>query len=343
LPDGRILVTSGSIDSHSNVAAIPEVYNPTTGTWTQLTTASLGLPLYPHLFVLPTGKVLVTGSYEQEVTARVLDVNTQTWTVVDPVPVEGGSAAMYRPGKIVTSGMGTSGGADVTGFPSANTTYVLDTNAVNPGWRQVASMAFKRDFHNLTVLPDGTVLASGGGQTTGATDPATAVLAAEVWSPATETWTTMASAQVPRLYHSTALLLPDGRVLTAGGGRNAGVGAPTNQFDRLNAEVYSPPYLFKGIRPTITSAPTTIQYGTSFSVSSPDATSIAKVSFIRLGSATHAINMNQSYQELTFQQSTGGLTVQAPANSNLAPPGHYMLFLVKSDGVPSVAAIVKIQ
>jgi fibronectin type 3 domain-containing protein len=344
LPDGRALVTSGAMECHNCNANTPEVYDPTTGSWTPLTNATLALSMYPHIFVLPDGRVLVTGSYEsyqEPEIARVLDLNTQTWTTIDPVPVNGGSAAMYLPGKIITSGLGTEGGADVTSTPSTATTYVLDMTQPAPAWRQTAPMAFPRDFHNLTLLPDGTVLVTGGGRTTGATDPATAVFEAELWSPVTEAWTTLSSMQVPRRYHSTALLLPDGRVLVAGGGRNAGVGAPNNSNDHFNAEIFSPPYLFKGTRPSITSVPATLQYGGNFSVMTPDASRIATVSLVRLGAVTHAFNMNQRFLKLTFQQVSGGLTVQAPASANLAPPGYYMLFLVDGSGVPSVAAIVQ--
>jgi hypothetical protein len=346
LPDGRMLVTSGAINCETCTADTPEVYDPVTGTWTSLLNATLTLPLYPHMFVLPDGKVLVTGAYEsyqEPVIARVLHINSQTWTTVDPAAVNGGSAAMYLPGKIVTSGMGTSGGSDVTNIPATPTTYVLDMTQPVPAWRQTASMAFPRDYHNLTNLPDGSVLATGGGQTTGATDPATAVFEAELWAPATETWTTLAAMHVPRRYHSTALLLPDGRVLVAGGGRNAGVGAPTNANDHLNAEIFSPPYLFKGPRPVITGAPATIQYAADLFVATPDATAIATVSLLRPGSVTHAFNQDQRFIPLTFQQAAAGLNVQAPANANLAPPGYYLLFIVDTNGVPSVAPFVKLQ
>lgn len=201
-------------------------------------------------------------------------------------------------------------------------------------------MAFPRIYHTLTLLPDGTVLATGGGRTTDAVDlsATNVVYEAELWSPVTETWTTLARMSTPRLYHSTALLLPDGRVLVAGGGLFFGSPDPT---DQLSAEIYSPPYLFKGTRPTITSAPTTLQYGTSFSMATPDAARIATVSLIRLGSVTHSFNFDQRFLKLTFQQISGGLSVQAPANANLAPPGYYMLFLVDTNGVSSVASIVQ--
>ena len=111
-------------------------------------------------------------------------------------------------------------------------------------------MANRRAFHNTTLLPDGTVLVTGGGTALDGYDISKAVLAAELWSPATETWRTLAAAAVPRLYHSTALLLPDGRVLMAGSGND---GPAVNQ---TQAELFSPPYLFKGARPTISNAPT---------------------------------------------------------------------------------------
>jgi hypothetical protein len=183
------------------------------------------------------------------------------------------------------------------------------------------------------------VLATGGGPTTAPTDTAHAILPAEVWSPATETWTTLAAMSGPRLYHSEALLLPDARVLVLGGGRFDDVTVPTDQF---NAEFFSPPYLFKGPRPVIASAPATLQLGGTFSVQTPDAARIASVSLIRLASVTHAINMAQRFVPLSFTAAAGSLTVTAPPDANVATPGNYMLFLVDTNGVPSVAAPVRL-
>jgi len=338
LPDGRVLVTSGEIDCGGCFAPIPEVYDPQADSWTQLSSARMSFPYYPHMFVLPDGRVLAAATTEDAIASQVLDIATQSWSVVDPNVVDGGSSVMYAPGKIMKSGRSVD--PDQPVIPSTATTYVLDMNQATPRWRQTAPMAFARTFHTLTLLPDGTVLATGGGPTTDAVGVASAVRAAELWSPATETWSTLTSMQRPRLYHSTALLLPDARVLVMGGGRFNGVNEPT---DQLNAEIFSPPYLFKGARPIITSAPSTATYGSNISVQTPDAASIGSVSLIRLGSVTHSFNANQSIVQLAFSAGAGSLSVQAPANANLAPPGHYMLFILNTSGVPSVASIVQLR
>jgi len=160
------------------------------------------------------------------------------------------------------------------------------------------------------------------------------VLTPELWDPVTESWALMAPQQRPRIYHSTALLLPDGRVLSAGGGRFG----PSY----LDAQFYSPPYLFKGSRPTITSAPATLGYSAGFFVGTA-AANISAVTLVRLGSVTHAFDENQRFLKLTFQPTAGGLTVQSPSGPTLAPPGHYMLFILDASGIPSVASIVQIQ
>ncbi|MBI3528513.1 MAG: DUF1929 domain-containing protein, partial [Betaproteobacteria bacterium] len=338
LPDGRILVTSGEINCNGCFAPIPEIYNPQTNVWTQLTGASLGLPYYPHMFVLPDGRVLAAATTEDMIVTRVLNIGTQTWSVVDPNPVDGGSSVMYSSGKVMKSGRSVD--PDQVVIPSVATTYVLDMTQASPQWRQTSPMMFARTFHTLTLLPDGTVLATGGGPTTDAIGVGSAVLSAELWSPATETWTTLPSMQKPRLYHSTALLLPDARVLVMGGGRFNGVNEPT---DQLSSEFYSPPYLFKGARPAISSAPASATYGGNIAVQTPDAARIASVSLVKLGSVTHSINQDQRFLQLPFAAAGGTLNVQAPANANLAPPGYYMLFILDTNGVPSVAATLQLQ
>jgi hypothetical protein len=335
LADGRVLVIGGSTNCVTCIGDIPEVYNPTSNTWTQLGSASLITPLYPQTYLLPDGRILLAAATEGAVQAQTLDLTTQTWTVVDPTVFDGGSSVMYRPNMILKSGTGSAPPPRAPVLPSAINAYVLDMNQPAPVWAEVGSMAYPRTYHTLTMLPDGNVLATGGSQTT---DPSSQpVYAAEIWSPQTGTWSVMSSMQMARTYHETALLLPDGRVLVGGGGGCCG--AP----DQTNAEIFSPPYLFKGSRPTINSAPTTIGYGTQFTVVTPDAIGIRSVALIRLGAVTHQMDRSQNYVPLAFTIGSGVLTVQMPVNKNLAAPGDYMLFIVNGTGAPSVASMVTIR
>ena len=208
-----------------------------------------------------------------------------------------------------------------------------------PAWRDVAPMHYPRSFHTLTVLPDGKVLASGGGETSDGVDQSKGVLTPEIWDPITNEWTLTASHTRSRLYHSSALLLQDGRVLLAGGGA---FGSATNE---TNAEIYSPPYLFKGPRPTITDAPATTRIGQTITVSSPDASRIQSVSFVRMGSVTHNFDMDQRFMNLTVRQcaAPGTLSVDMPTSANTAPPGYYYVFLLDDKGVPSKGSILKLD
>jgi len=338
LPDGRQLVLAGETSCPGCEALIPEIYNPTTNTWTRLTSASWSFPYYPHVYVLPNGKVLVPSTGEEPIVSQVLDINAQTWTAVGgSTALEGGSSVMYRSWKILKTGKTVD--PDDPATPSTAVSYVLDMSQSTPTWRQVASMAFARTYHTLTSLPDGNVLVTGGGPTTAATDTAHAIMQAELWSPTSETWTTLSSMHAPRLYHSEAILLPDARVLIMGGGRFEDDTVPTDQF---NAEYFSPPYLFKGPRPVISAAPSNLTYGAGFTVQTPDASRIASVALMRFGSVTHAINMGQRYLSLPFTAGGSSLTITAPPDRNTATPGNYMLFLVDTNGVPSVAAEVRL-
>jgi hypothetical protein len=163
-----------------------------------------------------------------------------------------------------------------------------------------------------------------------------------LWKADTGSWTQGAesTAGIARLYHSVALLLPDGSVLSGGGG------APGPQTN-LTVEIYYPPYLFTNSgafapRPTITSSPGRITYGQRFAVGVNSAAGIQRATFIKTASVTHSFNFEQRFMELTFIPNTGGLLVQAPASAALAPPGNYLLFVIDKSGVPSVAKIVPI-
>ena len=342
LPDGRILVVSGdNITLNApgqptplkNAAdTLPEIYDVQTNTWTPLPAGQRRMPLYPFMFVLPDGRVVDAGP---DLQTRTLNTATGQWTNVATSTVDGHSAVMYRPGKILKSG--TWADVDYPGIAATNRAQTIDFNQASPQWQDTGSMHNGRSYHTLTVLPDGNVLATGGMSESDGIDHSKAVFPAEIWNPDTGMWTEMAANQRPRQYHSSALLLPDGRVLLAGGGAFAGA------QNEANAEIYSPPYLFKGPRPTITTAPSSINFGQSFNVQTPDAASIDKVSLVRMGSVTHNFDMDQRFQNISFTAGSGNLNVTAPSNINNAPPGWYYLFAVNANGVPSTGWIVQIK
>jgi hypothetical protein len=327
LPNGHVLALGGEITLNVD-ANTPEEYDPAVDTWTQLPGATLDVGQYPHTFVLPDGRVFMDAGPDGR--SRALDLATQTWAAFGINPAATGTSAMYRPGKILATGGGTNGGDPVQTLAAT-----IDLTAAAPSWQVTAPMIYPRYKHSLVVLPDGSVLAVGG-STQYSLVSTVGVLAAEIWDPANGTWTRMADAHNLRMYHSTALLLPDGRVLVAGGGRLPPA------IDYPTAEIYSPPYLFKGPRPTVLSAPAATSYGAAMRVQAPDAAQIGKVALIRLASITHAYDSDQRYVELRFSASSSELTIQSPANANIAPPGFYMLFVVNSVGVPSVARVIQI-
>ena len=332
LADGRVLVTSGSNTTGTDIVQVPEVYDPKTNTWTDLTTATRNIPYYPFVYQLPDGRVLQSGASEEPTSTIALDPSTQQWSTLDSRALDAASITNYAPGKFLKAGSASDGG--FTG-QSASTAYTLDLNQAGATWQPTASMAYPRSFVNLTTLPDGTVLATGGGTDKSGQVTANAVMPAEVWNPATGTWRTVASMSVPRLYHSVAVLLPDGRVFVSGSGGDTGVA------DQKSYQMYSPSYLFKGARPTITSAPSSLQYGGSAFVQTPDAAGIASVSLIRTGSVTHSFDQNARAMQLPFTRTSDGISVQLPASGNTAPPGYYLLFIVNGNGVPSVGAMTR--
>ena len=326
LANGSVVILAGR-DEVGDEVAEPEVWSPSGGI-RQLTNASMVLPYYPRTFVAPNGQVFYAG---EEQTSRYLNTSgTGSWTTVGDRLYGArsyGAAVMYEAGKILYVGGGR----------TTNTAEIIDLNAAGPTWRWTGSLAVPRRHLNATLLPTGEVLVTGGTSSPIQNDVSQAVLAAEIWNPATGVWTTLASNAVRRAYHSTALLLPDGRVLHAGSGDAEG------QPNEFSAELFSPPYLSRGPRPTVSDAPTQLGYGTDFRIETPDAADITKVSLIRLGSTTHAFDMNTRLVWLTFTPDTGGLTVSPPAGGTLAPPGHYILFLVNQAGVPSIGRIVKVS
>jgi galactose oxidase len=324
LANGQVVTIAGR-DQSGTVVGVPEVWTGTA--WRALTSASRSLPYYPRTFLAPNGKIFYAG--ESRTTLYLSTTGTGAWTTVGNRLYgtrDFGAAVMYQPGRILYVGGGR----------TTNSAEIIDLNDPAPVWKWTGFMAHARRHLNATILANGQVLVTGGTSGTGFSDEASAVHAAELWDPGSGKWTVMAGNAVNRVYHSTSLLLKDGRVLSTGSGDAAN---NTNHYD---AEIYSPPYLFKGTRPSLSSAPLTVNYGEPFFVGTANPTSITRVTWIRLGSVTHAFDMNQRFNELSFVRTTGGLTVKAPTDPNLSPPGHYFLFILNSNGVPSVARIVRI-
>jgi hypothetical protein len=237
------------------------------------------------------------------------------------------SPAMFLPGKILQLGDGA--GA-----------VVIDVTSGSPNVTATQPMTTVRKWVTATVLADGQVLATGG---SGADNQLVGVNnTAAIWNPATGTWMLGPSGAVARLYHSIAIMLPDASVLVAGGG------AP-GPLVNTNAEIYYPPYLYNAAgafaaRPIITAAPTAIDAATNFTVTfGGAATQVSRVTLIKAGSVTHSFNVEQRFLPLNFTASGNNLTVTAPANTSLATPGYYLLFVFNEFNVPSEARIIKLN
>ena len=294
---------------------------------------------YPFIQLGLDGRVIYAGPQSE---MRLIDTNgvgsIQSQGNRDGLYRSYGSYAMYDVGKLIVTG----------GASSTNTATLVNmaSNALTAS--ATSSMKYGRRQHNATVLADGSVLVTGGlSSGAGLVDLSAGVFAAEVWNPATSTWKELASAAVTRQYHSVAMLLPDGRVYTGGGGI-CGVCQQVGYL-RKDAEIFSPPYLFKkdgagqlASRPAISSAQPSFGYGQGFNIVTPQAGLISKVALVRLGAPTHGQDQGQRYIPLNFSINSGSLTATSPANANIAPPGYYMLFIVDSNGVPSVSKMVKV-
>lgn len=381
LATGETVISAGF---KGNMTGTPSVgLNPHTDLYTasgqirqyQATNVT-GFELYPFLFLNPNGQVFFAGAGPSPSWNFDPAGTTGSFTQGPSFDFQhnGGSAAMYEPGKILMVG----------GFTPIDTqirtmAHTIDLKNSSPTWTEVTSMHSNRTYPTATVLPDGKVLVTGGTKCTGGpridcvmsgTTPVGAATRPELWDPATNKWTFLARSPVrpnypdgiPRSYHSIAILLPDARVLVGGGGLPAAGGEVVNgikcrdftntnadclKFGHKDVEYYSPPYLFdangnEAPRPSITSAPNTLTYGTTFNVSFSSSSTVNSVVLIRLPSVTHTVNFDQRRVVLnSVATSSTNLSVTAPVDPKDCPPGPYMLFLM-SNGVPSKAKIVTV-
>ena len=354
--NGNNLIVGGiinqEVDGSFMYNPIPQIYNAANGTIVTLSNASRLVPTYPWMYARPGGAVESRAFYAGPGpdTGFLTLTGQGSWGPTIPTyygflrspgGVHQSTSVLYDEGKILNvGGVNMSGLTDPSTAPPTNTAEAIDLKLTAPSWRAVAPMNYPRQHHTATLLPDGKVLVTGGSSASGFSNVSGAVYAAEMWDPAAQTFSLMASMSVPRLHHSVALLLPDGRVLVGGGGETGFPG----EVNHRDVQFYSPPYLFKGARPVITSLNTSIiNYGQPFLIGTT-ANNIAKVVLIRLGAVSHGFNFNQSVSQLNFKKrnSANVLDVTAPIDRNIVPPGHYMLFIVTGSGIPSAAKIVQI-
>lgn len=337
LGNGTLMTFSG-LDENGSTNSTVEIYTVGFG-WSAPYGSAFTPPLYPRMHLLPNGTVFYSGS---TTSSRYFDPSTHTWSGVVATTNYSGTrtygtsvllpltpANNYKPAVMIMGG----------GNPATPTTELIDLSAASPQWQYGPPMSEARIEMNATILPNGKVLALGGSLND--EDAGTASLNADLYDPATNTFSSAGMNAFPRLYHSNSLLLPDGTVWFVGGN-------PARGTYEQHMEIYSPAYLFNpdgtlAARPAITGIPTSgIGYGAAFQVQTPDAANISSVVLMRPGAPTHAFDMEQRLVAMNFTAGSGVLNVTAPPNGNIAPPGYYMLFILNSSGVPSMAQFVQL-
>lgn len=335
LPSGEVLVLAGRSGASPTVAALtPEIFNPSTG-WRTLTGATStpafnGNWHYPRAFLSPSGLVYIlhvngwifslstsgTGAIGNNGSKYKVSLPTGDFTL---------PSVMYAPGKILS-------------IRTGSLAYVVDINGSQPVLTQTANIDQDRFHSSATVMADGRVMISGGSTT--ANQLVNVAYQSTIWDPKTGKWSPGATATKPRLYHSNALLMPDGSILTGGGG------AP-GPVRNLNAEIYYPSYLYlndgsgqPAPRPSLASTPAAVPVGGTLSGTVGDTDQISRITFVREGSATHSFNPDQRFFDLPFTQTGNQIVATLPANSNVLVPGNYMMFAFNSVGTPSLAQVV---
>ncbi|MEM9654756.1 MAG: DUF4214 domain-containing protein, partial [Actinomycetota bacterium] len=331
--DGSIFVMGGD-----DGADRPEIWTPENGAQLlDLDTSAINW-WYPRNFLLPDGRIF---GVDVEGFMYYISEDLSELTMVGRLSADrwgiGTTAVMFAPGQILHFG------------GESNTAIIIDVNGANPVITPTAPTSAAREWVNSTLLPDGRVLATGGASyyTAGQADGRplsqyNVTNAAEIWDPATGQWTVETSGVAARLYHSTALLLPDGRVLVAGGGAPG----PINQ---TNAEIFSPDYLFSAqggamTRPEITGVSSDdLALGQTVTISVDSAVDIGRVTLLKSGSVTHSNNMEQRISDLTFTTNGGTLTATLPTSGTQLTPGYYLLTALTTAGVPSESVMVRVQ
>ena len=301
--------------------------------------------VYPRMFIVPVGTQDRTkypkgrafcAGYGPE--TKMLDLATWKWDQVDNLKFgirRDGCAVLLplRPphyeAEVIHFGGSTKGGLKAH---ATNTAEMIDLSQLQPKWQEIESCKGPRVNGVSVLLPTGKILALSGNATGRFEDPNHQC---EIFDPETKTWSYTAEQRIPRGYHCTAVLLPNGSVLASGT-------TPLGKYE-LGMEVYYPEYFFKGIRPLIRQVPAEIQYAHTFEVEYIYTDDVDQAVLISPGSMTHAFDMNQRFVELSIEDvNNKRLILGAPPDAHIAPPGYYMLFILSKQGVPSVSKFVRL-
>lgn len=343
LGSGRILALSG-LNENGQLDTYPEIYSSSFATgWISFSQPTSRLPMYSHIFLLSSGKVFYSGGYFDNtgVTPRILTLPSKFTQAIAEQEVPGlqdagygeQAASVLLPPAQDQKVMIIGGGNGFNGT-ATNRVNIVNLNASSPSYTQAAPLNYARMHHNAVLLPDRTVFVCNGSAK--GEDVGQSTLPAEIYNPATNTWTVVKTPNVSgRVYHSVALLLPDGRVATAGGNPDRGI-------EERRMETYSPSYMSQP-RPVIQSAAQTVKYGQKLALQTPQAGNIKWVSLIKPMATTHCCDTEQRLVDLPINSRTNtSLTAVVTSNRNLAPAGWYMLFITDNNNVPSVAKWVQL-
>jgi hypothetical protein len=338
LPDGDVLAVSG-LGADGNLSRIPERYHG--AGWTNLP-FSPPWPMYAHLFLLEDGRLFYSGAqYAANNGLRPSIWDPAADDVVEvhglPVPAFRNQAASVllppaQDQKVMIIG---GGGSDIHAVGTTATTAIVDLSAAHPDYVEGPPLHHPRMHLCATLLPDRTVLVNGGAEME--ESHAHVSPHAEIYHPTLNQWQGAAASRVDRLYHSVALLMPDGKVITAGSN-------PARTVEEKRIEVFWPPYMFAGPRPEVRPEETELSYGQTLAASVSPAADLRQASLLRAGATTHSADSEQRLVDLPLQVSgLDEVELQIPDEPALAPPGWYMLVVVDTAGLPSEGVWVHLR
>ena len=384
LGDGRIVVAGGvtKLIKSTQLGQVrrTETYDPAANTWTENYVGPQSeneLPLMARLHLTPDGKIFYGGSGQMwgpageavdEVTMAMMqlyDPATKSWSTLgmNPLPGRSGDYSIilpFKPGQYDTMkvlAFGGTVGVPPAGYIATPFTQLYTINGDSVSVERGPDLHNARWYNAGVMLPDGKVLALNGADKDEVVDPGmgVAVRTPELYDPEANTWTDMAPESRDRTYHNSAILLPDGRVLSGGHSpipahyghhQDQIPGTTSNNNKDSSFQIWSPPYLFYGVpRPQITYAPAGVTWGQNMTVKVDDASSIDKVELYRVPTSQHVVSNNNRMVELAFSTTGNTLSASLPANHNVLTPGPYYVFVTKQTAkgeVPSVAAVTMV-